>query len=133
VCVNTTPGVPTSRTTCVFSPTIYRFSTTISITMEECAGFKGTWSNSSYIHYHTNVCKIRALNLYLVLIIHILIYFLIAVLPTKVNEKSTAIRHLFLKMHVTREKCPQKPEYQTLFVVGVPEFCNQVNLHFKLC
>lgn len=67
------------------------------------------------------------------LIIQLLIYFLIAVLPTKVNEKSTAIRHLFLKMHVTREKCPQKPEYQTLFVVGVPEFCNQVNLRFKLC
>lgn len=47
------------------------------------------------------------------------------VLPCKVNEKSTVIRHLFIKMHITREKCPQKPEYQTLFIVGVPEFCNQ--------
>jgi len=52
--------------------------------------------------------------------------FIFAVLPVKVNENSKAIRHLFLKMHTTREKCAQKPEYQTLFVVGVPEFCNQV-------
>jgi len=50
----------------------------------------------------------------------------------KVNENSKAIRQLFLKMHITRDKCAQKPEYQTLFVVGVPEFCDQVIIHLKL-
>ncbi|VVC32323.1 Ribosomal RNA-processing protein 7,Rrp7A, RNA recognition motif,RNA recognition motif domain [Cinara cedri] len=50
------------------------------------------------------------------------------VLPVKVNEKSTVVRHLFLKMNTTREKCPQKPEYQTLFVIGVPEFCEEKTL-----
>jgi len=55
-----------------------------------------------------------------------------AVLPVKVNENSKAIRQLFLKMHITRDKCAQKPEYQTLFVVGVPEFCDQVIIHMKL-
>jgi len=49
----------------------------------------------------------------------------------KVNENSKAIRHLFLKMHITRDKCAQKPEYQTLFVVGVPEFCDQVIIYLK--
>lgn len=52
--------------------------------------------------------------------------FFFPVLPVKVNENSTAIRQLFLKMHTTRDKCAQKPEYQTLFVVGVPGFCDQV-------
>lgn len=55
-----------------------------------------------------------------------LICFDFVVLPMKVNEKSTVVRHLFLKMNATREKCPQKPEYQTLFVIGVPTFCDQV-------
>jgi ribosomal RNA-processing protein 7 len=42
---------------------------------------------------------------------------------------------MFLKMHVTREKCPQKPEYQTLFVVGVPEFCDHkiIKHAFRRC
>jgi len=60
--------------------------------------------------------------------LYLIIYYIFAVLPVKVNENSKAIRHLFLKMHLTREKCAQKPEYQTLFVVGVPEFCNQVTI-----
>jgi len=57
------------------------------------------------------------------------------VLPVKVDENSTVVRHLFLKMHITREKCPQKPEYQTLFIIGVPEFCNQkiVKHAFRRC
>jgi len=54
-----------------------------------------------------------------------------AVLPVKVNENSKAIRQLFLKMHITKDKCAQKPEYQTLFVVGVPEFCDQVIICIK--
>lgn len=53
--------------------------------------------------------------------------FLFAVLPVKITEKSNVVRHLFLKMNITREKCPQKPEYQTLFIIGVPEFCDQVS------
>lgn len=57
----------------------------------------------------------------------LLLFIYFSVLPVKVDAKSKVIRHFFLKMHVTREKCPQKPEYQTLFVVGVPEFCDQVN------
>ncbi|XP_060865098.1 ribosomal RNA-processing protein 7 homolog A [Metopolophium dirhodum] len=57
------------------------------------------------------------------------------VLPVKVNENSKAIRQLFLKMHITRDKCAQKPEYQTLFVVGVPEFCDQKTMKhaFRCC
>lgn len=58
--------------------------------------------------------------------------FLFAVLPVKVAEKSNVVRHLFLKMHLTREKCPQKPEYQTLFIIGVPEFCDQVNYIYNM-
>lgn len=56
--------------------------------------------------------------------------FLFSVLPMVVDENSTVIRHLFLKMHTSREKCPKKPEYQTLFIIGVPDFCEEVN---KIC
>ncbi|XP_050436866.1 ribosomal RNA-processing protein 7 homolog A [Adelges cooleyi] len=57
------------------------------------------------------------------------------VLPVKVNAGSKVIRHLFMKMHVVREKCPLKPEYQTLFVVNIPDYCdNQVIKHaFRRC
>ncbi|XP_050546914.1 ribosomal RNA-processing protein 7 homolog A [Daktulosphaira vitifoliae] len=57
------------------------------------------------------------------------------VLPFKINEKSKVIRHLFMKMHLVREKCPLKPEYQTLFAVGIPEFCDHqiIKLAFRRC
>jgi len=77
--------------------------------MEDCAGFKGTYDDDDEI----------ALSVF-----HPCSH--VAVLPVRVDGRSAVVRQLFLKMHVTREKCPEKPEYQTLFVVGVPEFCDQV-------
>lgn len=85
--------------------------------MDPCTGSSKVNSDVAFYKFKVNT------------LFRLLIYFLFAVLPVKVNEKSAVIRHFFLKMHITREKCPQKPEYQTLFVVGVPEFCDQVISH----
>lgn len=35
---------------------------------------------------------------------------------------------LFIKPHSVRERIPEKPPEKTLFVVGVPPYCNEVRI-----
>lgn len=48
------------------------------------------------------------------------------VIPLKYKKTSTAQHWLFMKEHIVREKCPQKPADRTLFVIGVPPYCTEV-------
>ena len=40
---------------------------------------------------------------------------------------------LYVKPHSVRERIPEKPPEKTLFVVGVPPYCNEVRTSYVFC